>query len=155
LEVLLNWLDHKDRNPWVLQCISFATTKISRSDWMSTSKNTNNIETDHSNIQRDGVRLSLVSAVQKGQVYDRRNLRYAENINFSGVSRHFGNNSQSGRAKKKVVRNIATKAKKKAKEKDNEVIIEGNELQIAQDLIRSGIAPDIIEKYLATKLSNK
>jgi urocanate hydratase len=54
-----------------------------------------------------------------------------------------------------VVRNIATKAKKKAKEKDNEVVIEGNELQIAQDLIRSGIAPDIIEKYLATKLSNK
>lgn len=86
LEVLLNWLDHKDRNPWVLQCISFVTTKISCSDWMSTSKNTNNIETDHSNIQQDGVRLSLVSAVQKGQAYDRRNIRYAENVNFSGVS---------------------------------------------------------------------
>lgn len=47
------------------------------------------------------------------------------------------------------------KAKKKAKEKEKEIVIEGNKLQIAQDLIRSGIAPDIIENYLATKMSSK
>lgn len=122
---------------------------------MSTSKNSNNIETDHSNIQRDGVRLTLVSAVQKGQLYDRRNIKHAENVNFSGVSRHFGNNSQTGRAKKKVVRNLAMNAKKKAKGKEKEITIEGNELQVAQDLIRSGVSPDVIEKYLAMKTSSK
>lgn len=151
IQPLLNWLDHKDHNPWVLQCLSLATTKINRNDWMSTSKNTNNVESDHSNIQRDGVKLSLVSAVQKGRSYDQRNLQNSKHVQFSGVARHFGNNSQTGRAKKKVARNLAVRNKKQAKDKEKEGTTEGHELEIAQDLIRSGVAPEIVEKYLASK----
>ena len=155
LQVLLNWLDHKDRNPWVLQCISLATIKISHEDWLSTSRNTNNSESSHASGQREGVNLSLVSAIQKGQKFDGRKLQGRQYVNFSGVAHRYGNNSMSGRTKKKVTRDQATKTRTKAKGKEKETLIEGNELQIAQDLIQNGIAPEIVERYLVNKISDK
>lgn len=128
-----------------------AVTKISREDWLSTSKNTNHGESDHASAAREGIKLSLISAIQKGRKFDLRKLQGRQNVNHSGVAHQYGNNSLSGRAQKKVTRSKVVKAKAKEKEKANETVIEGNELQITQDLIRSGIAPNIVEDYLVGK----
>jgi hypothetical protein len=56
---LLNWLDHKDRNPWVLQNLSSATTKMNRGDWFSTSAHTNIGEANHAYTQVNGKGMSL------------------------------------------------------------------------------------------------
>ena len=65
MKPLLNWLDHKDHNPWVLQCFCPATTQISREDWKSTSSSTNYAESAHAQSQREGTKLSLVAAIQR------------------------------------------------------------------------------------------
>jgi len=44
---LINWFEHKGRNPWVLQYLNLAMTAMSREDWRSTSSTTNNDESAH------------------------------------------------------------------------------------------------------------
>ena len=98
LKLLLNWLDHKDHNPWILQCLSFATTGISRRDWFSTSATTNIAESAHAQSQRDGTRLSLVAAIRKGMLLDSRFFESTKAQTWSGVAVKYGNNSMTGRA---------------------------------------------------------
>ena len=69
---LINWLRHKDRNPWILQCLSLATTGMSRKDLQTTRFNTNPAESAHAYSQRDGIKLSLLAAVQRGKRIDER-----------------------------------------------------------------------------------
>ena len=54
----MNWIKHKDANPWVLTCVTFALSKMGRSDWYSTSVDTNIAESAHAQLQRDGVKLT-------------------------------------------------------------------------------------------------
>jgi hypothetical protein len=61
----------------------------------------------------------------------------------------------SGRTQKKITRHQSAKTRTKVKAKEKETPIEGNELQIAQDLIQNGVAPEIVERYLANKISDK
>jgi len=148
LTPIINWLDHKDRNPWVLQCISMATTQMNREDWLSTSKNTNHAESAHAQSQREGVKLSLLSAVEKGMRLDSRQFEAAQATQSSGVTVRYGNNSMTGRVMKKVARNKAAAIKAKAKEKS---IATPNTLLIAQELLRKGISKEVVEAYLRSE----
>ena len=69
-DVLMNWIKYKDANPWILTCVTFALSKIGLSDWYSTSVDTNIAESAHAQSQRDGVKLTLVTAVKKGERLD-------------------------------------------------------------------------------------
>ena len=152
LTSLLNWLEHKDRNPWVLQCLSLATTAMSREDWRSTSSNTNNAESAHAQSQREGIKLTLLSAVIKGKRLDSRHFEAAHAMQSFGVPVRYGNNSMTGRKMKGIVRQ---KNIKKREAKGNEGQIDGNELVIAYDLLKAGVSKEVIEEYLNHKASNK
>jgi len=113
LKPLINWLQHKDRNPWVLQCLSLATTGMSRRDWQTTRFNTNPAESAHAYSQRDGIKLSLLAAVQRGQRIDGRFLELEFGAYRFGINPRYGNTSFSGRKKLSATRK-KTKAAKRA-----------------------------------------
>ena len=48
-----------------MSSINKAFTKIPLDIWNSTRNNTNVIEASHSNINRDGIKLSLLTAIKK------------------------------------------------------------------------------------------
>ena len=94
--------------------------------------------------------MTLVSAIQKGMRFDSRFLEAATAMSNKGISVKYGNNSLTGRAKKNIVRKQKSIKKK---EKANDIHSESGELVILQDMIRSGVSPDVIEKYLTFKTS--
>ena len=150
---LLDWLDHKRANPWILTCICPATTKMSREDWFSTSSSTNIAEGAHAHSQRDGVKLTLVSAVNKGKRLDSHFFALEKAAVSFGVSAKYGNQSMSGRAKQNLVRNAARKQKQKEKEK---IQIEIEEtMRMASEMIIAGISHEVIEQFLASKSSDR
>jgi hypothetical protein len=51
-KVLLDWLRHKESNPWILNCVSPAVSTMAKDDWYTTSMNTNNAETMHAHSKR-------------------------------------------------------------------------------------------------------
>lgn len=94
---ILNWLRNKEgKNAWVIKCVSPATSKMKREDWYSTSHNTNIAESAHVVSQKDGTRLTLLSAIQVGKTLDMRSFD-GQNIaqNMGVFSRH-GNLSLTG-----------------------------------------------------------
>ena len=147
---LSDWLEHKKNNPWVLECINLGTSEMTHEDWFTTSHDTNIAESAHAQSQLDGVKMTLVSAIQKGMRFDSRFLEAATAMSNKGISVKYGNNSLTGRAKKNIVRKQKSIKKK---EKANDIHSESGELVILQDMIRSGVSPDVIEKYLTFKTS--
>jgi hypothetical protein len=69
---LLNWLDHKEKKPFIYQCISRATINMNHMYWQSISFNTNIAESAHTQAQRDGKHLTLVGTIEKGEEIDAR-----------------------------------------------------------------------------------
>src|SRR4030095_16631208 len=70
---VLSWLQNKEgKNAWVLHCVSPATSRMKKDDWYSTSHSTNIAESAHAHSQRDGTRLTLVSAIQIARQLDER-----------------------------------------------------------------------------------
>lgn len=149
-EPLINWLKNKEGdNSWVLECVCRATSKMAWGDWYSTSHTTNIAESAHAHSQRDGTRLTLVSAVQRGRLLDRRFLEGENAAQTMGVISKYGNQSITGRATKNLKRTKKA-AKKKAKgdaaAQQQEAI-----LARAQDLIHEGVSMDVVELYLKTE----
>ena len=71
-EEVSNWLEHKDHNPWVLRSVYFPLTKISTTNWYSTSFDTNLTESAHVFSQRYGTQLSLVRVIMASEKIDRQ-----------------------------------------------------------------------------------
>ena len=146
-ESVLDWLQNKKgENLWILKCLNRATTKMNHEDWYSTSFSTNIAESAHALSQRDGTKLSLVSAVQRAKQLDERFLEGEKASRTMGVFSKYGNNSLTGRSTKNLKRS-AKKAKKRAgldpKLQQQEAILER-----ASGLIREGIALNVVEFYL-------
>jgi len=141
---LINWFEHKDRNPWVLQCLSLATTAMSREDWRSTSSTTNNAESAHAQSQREGIKLTLLTAVNKGKRLDSRHFEAAHAMQGFGVPVRYGNNSMTGRTKKTVVRQKSGRRKALASARE----VGAKELEIAGDLIQAGVSKEVVEELL-------
>jgi hypothetical protein len=114
-KLILDWLRNKEgKNSWVLECVSPATTEMKKSDWWKTSMNTNIAESAHVISQKDGTRLTLISAIQIAKSLDIRSLEdqiIAQNMSI--VSRH-GNQSLTGRTAKNLKRHKKTEVKKAA-----------------------------------------
>jgi hypothetical protein len=152
IEPLLNWLEHKDKNPWVLHCLCPATSGMSKEDWFSTSMNTNIAEAQHYQAQREGTRMTLVSAIQKGLAVDKRFFEAKAAVRSVGVSVKYGNKSMTGRAKENITRKKAS-AKKKDKGKEKEVQqFDEDALLVCNDLAEIGADPELMNRYLALKI---
>jgi hypothetical protein len=152
IQLLLNWLDHKDANPWILTCLSRATTEMEVEDWMTTSMDTNIAESAHALAQRHGTRLTLVSAIEKGYDIDAEFFgREKAALNF-GVHRRHGNMMMTGRTKRSIKRSVT--AKKKKQGDMNEAIKSAREeLGVLEKLIDLGLDPEIAGAYLKEKIS--
>jgi hypothetical protein len=86
-------------------------------DWQTTSFTTNIAESAQAPSERDGIRLSLLAAVQRGRKLDLqfRQLKHAA-FKF-GVNPRYGNISFAGRKKRAIVRQKAKSARKALKAK--------------------------------------
>jgi hypothetical protein len=58
-------------NSWILECVSRATSEMAQEDWYSTRNTTNIAESAHAHSQRDGTRLTPVTAIQRGRQLDK------------------------------------------------------------------------------------
>ena len=152
IQPLLNWLDHKDANPWILTCLSRATTEMEAEDWMTTSMDTNIAESAHILAQRHGRRLTLVSAIEKGYDIDAEFFgREKAALNF-GVHRRQGNMTMTGRAKRSIKRSVKTK-KKKQGDMNETIKTVGEKLGVLENLVKLGMNPEIADAYLKGQLS--
>ena len=146
-KALINWFDHKDRNPWVLKCLSFGSTMMSRADWFATSFTTNIAESAHAQSQRDGIRLSLVGAIQRGMAIETRYFEAELAMHTFGVGTRYGNTAMTGR----IDQNLTRRKSKAKQKKEKEVAIDENVLNIAQELVKSGVAIEVVENFLTMK----
>jgi hypothetical protein len=103
-KALVNWLKHKDANPWVLNCLCFPLSSMRSVDWIATSFTTNIAESAHALSQRHGKHLTLVGAIQSGEKLDRQHFQLARIVQNTGLSAMYGNRSTTGRARKSLVR---------------------------------------------------
>ncbi len=141
---------NKKANPWVLQCLSIATSKMARSDWFTTSTNTNIAESAHAHSQREGVHLSLVSAIEKARNLDQGFLETENAVRTMGIQDKYGNNSASGKNQKNISR-----AKNAQRKKDNlnpELKLHDELMKWGQQMIDDGFSVTLVEKLLDAEL---
>jgi uncharacterized protein (DUF4415 family) len=151
-EALVNWLRHKDANPWVLRCLCFPITSMNAMDWIDTSFNTNIAESAHALSQKYGKQLTLMGAIQAGQKLDSQYFELEKNVQISGVTVRYGNNSATGRARKNLNRKIArSEATKKTKKQE----MTEKTLMEAKNLVDAGISADVVEQFLSSKSKSK
>ena len=146
---LIAWLDHKDANPWILKCLCWPFSKMNRSHWFSTSFTTNIGESAHAISNREGIALSLVTAIQKGRKVDERYLSHEIGVEMHGIQARYGTQNLVSRTKLSKNRKMATIKKttgntKMAKENKIKLQI----LEVAQTLKNKGISSKAIEKFL-------
>ena len=126
-------------------------TKMKRGDWYSTSHDTNIAESAHVISQKDGIRLTLVSAIQVAKRLDMRSLdgqRIAQNM---AVFSRQGNQSVAGKAAKNIKRQKKT-AEKRAKKKTMKIDVGQdageNILVKAARLLDEGLSLEVVDFFL-------
>jgi hypothetical protein len=141
---------NKKANPWVLQCLSIATSKMARSDWFTTSTNTNIAESAHAHSQRDGVHLSLVSAIERARKLDERFLETESAVRTMGIQDKYGNNSASGKNQKNISR--AQNVKQKKDNLNPELKLRDELMKRSQKMVNDGFSVQLVEKLLEAEL---
>jgi hypothetical protein len=147
-KALVNWLKHKDSNPWILNCLCFPLSSMRSIDWVATSFTTNIAESAHALSQRHGKHLTLVGAIQSGEKLDRQHFHLAKIVQNTGLSAMYGNRSTTGRTHRNLVRQRSrAEATKKAKkhETTEKILIE------AKNLLDAGVSKEVLEEFLASK----
>ena len=143
-KALINWLKHKDANPWVLVCLCYPMSSMRMTDWVATSFTTNIAESAHALSQRYGKQLTLVGAIQAGEKLDRQHYEIARIGYQIGLNTTYGNRSVTGRAHKSAIRQRSrTEASKKTKKHETTEKI----LMEARSLLDAGISKDIVENF--------
>jgi hypothetical protein len=147
---LINWLKHKDSNPWVLQCLCFPLSSMKATDWIATSFTSNIAESAHALSQRHGKHLTLVGAIQVAEKIDGYRFNLAQTVQKSGVKAMYGNGTTTGRVRKNLTRQTRkshAEATKKAKKHETTEKI----LMEAKHLLDAGISKEVVEEFLASK----
>ena len=139
---LQDWLSHKKANPWILNCVTLALSRMNRNDWYSTSVDTNIAESSHAQSKLSGVKLTLVTAVQKGKEKDSQFFGLESAVISHGISAKYGNMSLSVRAKQSATRNQARQRKKQATKPKEGTEVATAVLSTANELIQRGINAD-------------
>jgi hypothetical protein len=99
-----------------------ATTRMNIKDWQTTRFDTNLAEAAHAYSQRDGIKLSLLAAVQRAQRIDHRFFQLEYSVCRFGVNSRYGNRSLNGRKKLAVTRKKAKVAKQALRTKEVEIV---------------------------------
>jgi hypothetical protein len=83
---LVNWLKHKDSNPWVLKCLCYPLNFMRAMDWITTSFTTNIAESAHALAQRHGKHLTLVGAIQVAERLDSQRFNLSQTVTVIAYS---------------------------------------------------------------------
>lgn len=146
--MLVNWLKHKDANPWVFKCLCYPLTSMKPLNWIETSFTTNIAESAHALSHKYGTRLTLLGAIEAGKKLDCQYFQVEQAVQMSGVQVRYGNNTATGRAKKSLNRRRArVEATKKAKKNETTEKV----LKEAKVLIEAGLSAEAVEKFLDSK----
>ena len=117
---LLNWLRHKDQNPWIFQCLSRATTKMNHRYWDTTSNSTNIAESAHALSQRHGTNLTLVAAIKIARNLDFGRADSQNAMRRQGIAVRYGDNSIAGRTKRNLNRAKAVEKRRQKAQEDGQ-----------------------------------
>jgi hypothetical protein len=150
-EPLINWLKHKDSNPWIFKCLCYPLTSMNAMDWIETSFTTNIAESAHALSQKYGKQMTLMGAIQAGQKLDSQYFELEKNVQMSGVMVRYGNNSASGRARKSLNRK---KARAEAAKKFKKQEMTEKTLMEAKNLVDAGISTEVVEQFLSSKFKS-
>jgi hypothetical protein len=129
LPALKSWIQHKERNVWILKSLCQPMSTMRKEVWFATPFDTNVGEAAHALSNRAGVDLTLLTAITLGEQIDTAMLESIELISFRGVRATYKGKSQIHRFKENEKRR--QKRTEKAKVKAREAAIARNE--IAQD----------------------
>ena len=146
LKPLKDWLRHKDANPWILLCLSIATTGMFKRDWRSTSMDTNYAECAHATSKRHGVRLSLLAAVKKSLRVDSEQVGRTPAAGIWRVRKNYGGNAVTARESKKINRAVAASKKKEKVLEEAVAQSVGSKLAIVETLINKYGMPSLVMK---------
>lgn len=146
--MLVNWLKHKDSNPWILQSLCYPLSLMKATDWIETSFTTNIAESAHALSQRHGKQLTLVGAIQAGEKLDSQHFQLARLVQKTGLNAAYGNRNTTGRTRKNLSRQ-RSRAEIVKKGKKNEMT--EKILMEAKHLLDSGISKDVVEEFLTSK----
>ena len=124
---------------------------MNHSDWYSTSVDTNIAESSHAQSQLSGVKLTLVTAVQKGKEKDSRFFNLESAVISHGISAKYGNISLSGRTKQSLARNQARQRKKQVSKQKEGTEDTAAVLARANELIQRGVNASAVEQFLASQ----
>ena len=134
---------------WVLRCLGRACSKMPVEDWLTTRNDTNVAESAHALSQRHGKRLSLVSAIKKGQEIDKRFL-FAETASRTvGIANKYGNNSKSGRDAQSINRTKA--ANKKKNDMDPVLAMQLETIREGRDLMNGGVPAETVTALIEVR----
>jgi hypothetical protein len=116
LAPLKNWLQHKERNPWILKSLCHPLSTMRREVWFATPNNTNVGEAAHALSNRAGVKLTLLTAVTVGEKIDTAMLEAIQQSSFKGVRAQYKGHGEMQRFERNQKRreHRREKAQKKA-----------------------------------------
>lgn len=123
-------------------------SKMNRDDWNDTSDTTNLAESAHALSQREGTRLTLVAAIERAKLVDKRFLEGKHAAENMGIMSRHGNQTLTGRTQKNLKRSKKATAKKNKTKKDPTV----EAFEMAQNLIAQGIHPETVNDHLKRQL---
>jgi hypothetical protein len=117
-------------------------------NWIETSFTTNIAESAHALSQRYGKQMTLMGAIQSGQRLDSQYFQLERNVQMSGVTARYGNNSATGRARKSLNRRKASVDAAKTTKKQETT--EKTFVEVRK-LLDAGISAEVVERFLSSK----
>lgn len=145
---LINWVKHKDSNPWILRALCPALSLMRKKDWLTSEYTTNIAESAHAYSQRTGKQLTLVGAILQAEKLDKQYFELQSNVYRFGVASGYGKKDIIGRADKNMNRQKGRIQKVKKATKSEQQSETGRLLMEAKELIESGVDAKVVEQFL-------
>jgi hypothetical protein len=137
LPALKSWIQHKERNFWILKSLCQPMSTMRKEVWFATPFDTNVGEAAHALSNRAGVDLTLLTAITLGEQIDTAMLESIGLISFRGVRATYKGKSQIHRFKENEKRR--QKRTEKAKAKAHEAAMARDEAARDERVIAEGV----------------
>ncbi|KAG6899107.1 hypothetical protein C0993_000824 [Termitomyces sp. T159_Od127] len=134
-----DWLHDKERSGFTFQAICWEKSNIPLDIWRAGSATSNTVESVHSDVNREGIRCTLVGGVCKGQLFDLTKLRALEARESAGIRTSYN----SGHISENITKGIKQKCKlyiaghhHKIEAEDAKIEVHNKKLKAAQESLR-------------------
>lgn len=102
---MLDWLKDKERSsPFAIPALYQPASKIPLEVWRASPSTSNGNEQSHRNINRDGIKLTLLAGIHRGMQYDSRAMRGIKVLSKHGIHNRDQHASHFRRAARAISR---------------------------------------------------